>query len=249
MVLAAGNMSENSAHSSTENMPEPNPPDLQEPLNVAPLSFLPPNIFDITLDSRYLGSSSNPFGQKIPTDAELLEEREGQIRMAKLVAESEMKRASKAKDREGVKGQWWPCDLNESDLKMLEDEGFVQKDSWRFTMGVSVPEPWENKRVFTSAWVERGLSRPRSDFFFEVLEKYGLQPHNSCLNAYTILSNFVTLCEGHLGLRPDFRLFKYFYQIKKETKDKVMLNYRSVTFVLRTRRVFPPMSSHESVRY
>jgi hypothetical protein len=32
-------------------------------------------------------------------------------------------------------------------------------------------------------------------------------------------------------------------------KDKKMVNCGSMTFVLRAQRVFPPLSSHESVRY
>jgi hypothetical protein len=97
--------------------------------------------------------------------------------------------------------------------------------------------------------VERGLSLPPSEFFLEVLNTYGLQHNNICPNAYLLLSDFVTLCEGHLGVRPDVRLLQFFYCVKKETKQKVMVNCRSMTFVLRSKRVFPPLSSHESVRY
>jgi hypothetical protein len=97
--------------------------------------------------------------------------------------------------------------------------------------------------------VERGLSLPPSEFFLEVLNTYGLQHNNICPNAYLLLSDFVTLCEGHLGVRPDVRLLQFFYCVKKETKQKVMVNCGSMTFVLRSKRVFPPLSSHESVRY
>jgi hypothetical protein len=37
--------------------------------------------------------------------------------------------------------------------------------------------------------------------------------------------------------------------VKKETKDKVMVNCGSMTFMLRPGRMYPPHSSHESVRY
>jgi hypothetical protein len=67
-------MSENSAHISTANMPENDPLNPLDPLDVQPLSFLSPNISDIPLASCYLGSSSSHFGQKIPNEAELLEE-------------------------------------------------------------------------------------------------------------------------------------------------------------------------------
>jgi hypothetical protein len=37
--------------------------------------------------------------------------------------------------------------------------------------------------------------------------------------------------------------------VKKDTKEKVMVNCGSMTFVLRSKRVYPPLSSHESVPY
>jgi hypothetical protein len=69
-------------------------------LRISPLSFLPPQLSDITLASRYSESSSNPLG-KVPTEAEVCEEIEGQARMAEKVKEAELKKASKARDREG----------------------------------------------------------------------------------------------------------------------------------------------------
>ncbi|KAK1628545.1 hypothetical protein QYE76_002860 [Lolium multiflorum] len=101
----------------------------------------------------------------------------------------------------------------------------------------------------TKAWVERGLSLPCSEFFLSILNMYGLQPHNICPNSYLLLSNFATLCEGHLGIRPDVKLWQFFFRVKKETKDKAMLNCGSMTFMLRPGRMYPPHDSHESVRY
>ncbi|KAK1616007.1 hypothetical protein QYE76_021524 [Lolium multiflorum] len=101
----------------------------------------------------------------------------------------------------------------------------------------------------TKAWVERGLSLPCSEFFLSILSTYGLQPHNICPNSYLLLSNFVTLCEGHLGIRPDVKLWQFFFRVKKETKEKAMVNCGSMTFMLRPSRMYPPHDSHESVRY
>ncbi|KAK1667182.1 hypothetical protein QYE76_055341 [Lolium multiflorum] len=83
----------------------------------------------------------------------------------------------------------------------------------------------------------------------EVLNTYGLQPHNICPNSYILLSNFVTLCEGHIGILPDVRLWQFFYRVKKETKDKAMVNCGSMTFVLFPQRMYPSPPSHESARY
>jgi hypothetical protein len=79
VVLAAGNMSENSTFHTVENAPDPTPPSQTEPLNVPLLSFLAPHLSDITLASRYSESSSNPLG-KVPIEAEFHEELERQAR-------------------------------------------------------------------------------------------------------------------------------------------------------------------------
>ncbi|KAK1683699.1 hypothetical protein QYE76_044547 [Lolium multiflorum] len=136
------------------------------------------------------------------------------------------------------KGQWWPCDVIESELKTFENEGLLAPESWKFTKDSITPTPDPDERVFTKAWVERGLSLPPSEFFLLVLSTYGLQPHNIYPNSYTILSNFATLCKGYLGVCPDVRLLQVFYRVKKETKDKTMVNYGSITFVLRKEGCF-----------
>ncbi|KAK1649283.1 hypothetical protein QYE76_067088 [Lolium multiflorum] len=141
--------------------------------------------------------------------------------MAAKVLEAEQKKASKARNREGEKGQWWPCEVTDSDLRAFEKEGMIALD-WSFHKDSVTPKPDPEERVFTKAWVERGLSLPCSEFFLSVLSTYGLQTHNICPNAYLLLSNFVTLCEGHLGIRPDIRLWQFFFRVKKETKDKAM---------------------------
>ncbi|KAK1621336.1 hypothetical protein QYE76_026853 [Lolium multiflorum] len=120
---------------------------------------------------------------------------------------------------------------------------------WSFIRDTDVPKPGAGEVVMTKAWVERGLSLPCSEFFLSILNTYGLQPHNICPNSYLLLSNFATLCEGHLGIRPDVRLWQFFFRVKKETKDKAMLNCGSMTFMLRPGRMYPPHDSHESVRY
>ncbi|KAK1627402.1 hypothetical protein QYE76_001717 [Lolium multiflorum] len=185
---------------------------------------------------------------RIPSLKELQEELEGQARMAAKVQEAENKRASKARIREGERGQWWPCETTDVELRELQNEGMISAH-WSFIRDTDVPKPGAGEVVMTKAWVERGLSLPCSEFFLSILNTYGLQPHNICPNSYLLLSNFVTLCEGHLGIRPDVRLWQFFFRVKKETKDKAMLNCGSMKFMLRPGRMYPPHDSHESVRY
>ncbi|KAK1662584.1 hypothetical protein QYE76_050743 [Lolium multiflorum] len=168
--------------------------------------------------------------------------------MAAKVQETENKKASKARNREGERGQWWPCETTDMELRELQNEGMISAH-WSFIRDTVVPKPGAGEVVMTKAWVERGLSLPCSEFFLSILTTYGLQPHNIYPNSYLLLSNFVTLCEGHLGIRPDVKLWQFFFRVKKETKDKAMLNCGSMTFMLRPGRMYPPHDSHESVRY
>ncbi|KAK1649319.1 hypothetical protein QYE76_067124 [Lolium multiflorum] len=141
--------------------------------------------------------------------------------MAAKVQESENKRASKARIREGERGQWWPCETTDVELRELQNEGMISAH-WSFIRDTDIPKPGAGEVVMTKAWVERGLSLPCSEFFLSILNTYGLQPHNICPNSYLLLSNFATLCEGHLGIRPDVKLWQFFFRVKKETKDKAI---------------------------
>jgi hypothetical protein len=118
---AAGNMSINSPKctGSSLNSPEPGSP---EPIFPEPLAFLPPHIFDTRVAQTFSASSSNALG-RIPTLQEIQEELEGQARLAAKVQEVELKKGSKAQNREGEKGQWCPCEVKDSELRDLQNEG------------------------------------------------------------------------------------------------------------------------------
>ena len=94
-------------------------------------------------------------------------------------------------------------------MKDLEIEGFIKEESkWRFISKETPPSPQGDERVVTRSLIERGFSFPPSKFFTDVLENFGLQPHNLPLNSITMLSSFTSLCEGYLGIRPSLDLFK-----------------------------------------
>jgi hypothetical protein len=124
---AAGNMSENTTKC-TDSSPSSPPPNQAEPVFIEPIAFLPPNISDTRLAQPYSTSSSNFLG-RIPTAQEIQAELEGQARMAGKVQEVEASKASKARSRDGEKGQWRPCDVTYSELEAFEMEGFVAPGS------------------------------------------------------------------------------------------------------------------------
>ena len=65
----------------------------------------------------------------------------------------------------------------------------------------------EGERVVFRPYCLRGLGHPASGFFRGILEFYGLQPHHLTPNTVVLLSAFVTLCEGFIGVLPTIELW------------------------------------------
>lgn len=221
-----------------------------EPLEIPPIFTQAPPISQVILLPFSDQTSGKQPALEGQSQAENPKDKAETERMKEKVIEAAKK--SKAKKREeGVKGQWWPCELSEPDLKDLESEGFIKAGSWRVITGAPIPAPDDDERVVTKALIERGFSFPPSDFFVKLLKEYRLQPHNIPPNSITAISNFVALCEGHLKIRPELDLFKFYYSVKKESvaKGGPLANCGSVTFKIRANKMYPVLNHHESARY
>ena len=79
------------------------------------------------------------------------------------------------------------------------------------------PAPEEVERVIFRSHFLRGLGLPASAFFRSFLDFYQLQPHHLTPNTVVLLSAFVTLCEGFLGILPTLELWGEFFQSKLGT--------------------------------
>ena len=69
------------------------------------------------------------------------------------------------------------------------------------------PVPEEGERVVFRSHCLRSLGLPASSLFWSFLEFYGLQPHHLTPNTVVLLSAFVTLGEGFLGVLPTIELW------------------------------------------
>ena len=81
----------------------------------------------------------------------------------------------------------------------------------------------EGERVIFRSHFLRGLGLPASAFFRSFLEFYQLQPHHLTPNTVVLLSAFVTLCEGFLGVLPTLELWGEFFQSKLGTRMQSVL--------------------------
>ena len=75
----------------------------------------------------------------------------------------------------------------------------------------------EGERVVFRSHCPRGFGLPASGFLRSFLKFYNLQPHHLTPNAVMLLSAFVPLCEGFLGLLPTLELWGEFFQSKLGT--------------------------------
>jgi hypothetical protein len=58
---------------------------------------------------------------------------------------------------------------------------------------------------------ERGFGIPVSKFFRGLLHYYGIELQNLNPNSVLQIAVFVTLCEGYLGIKPNFTLWRYYF--------------------------------------
>jgi hypothetical protein len=84
--------------------------------------------------------------------------------------------------------------------------------------------PLDGERVVFVAHFERGFALPASDFFQDVLDYYGLQPHHLPANVVMILSAFAAFCEGFASIEAFVHAWAKYFQLRKqsaqEPKDK-----------------------------
>ena len=73
------------------------------------------------------------------------------------------------------------------------------------------PGPEEGERVIFRSHCLRGFGLPASWFLRSFIEFYNLQPHHLTPNAVMLLSAFVALCEGFLGVLPTLELWGEFF--------------------------------------
>src|SRR3954471_9976927 len=96
---------------------------------------------------------------------EYLAEQEGIQRMAEKVAEVEQRKnraapgtkgtKSKAIERDGVRGSWFPCKPDDAPMKLLVDEGFLKRDLFHYIPDEATLVPPSGFVVMCRVWMDR----------------------------------------------------------------------------------------------
>lgn len=100
-------------------------------------------------------------------------------------------------------------------------DGQVPTDGWRVPdPNESEPAPRANERVILADLVKPSLSLPIQSFLHEVLSYFRSQLRHLRPNGVAHLSCFVTLCEGFVGIPPNWVLFKHIFYLKPQMVEK-----------------------------
>ena len=109
---------------------------------------------------------------------------------------------------------WCKCKTSESLVRELENMGLLQEQGisqWRTGEEEDYPMEGTLETVMFRDFVERGLTLPVLEFFYRLLQFWGIQLHHLTPQSIPHLSIFTHFCEAFLGILPHFHLFQHFF--------------------------------------
>src|SRR6185369_12756974 len=109
---------------------------------------------------------------------------------------------------------WRKSKMSESVMQELENLGLLQTQGviqWRAGEGEDYPMEGTLEIVVFCDFGERGLALPMSEFFYTLLQFWGIQLHHLTLQSILHLSIFTHFYEAFIGILPHFHLFQHFF--------------------------------------
>ncbi|XP_072151344.1 uncharacterized protein [Setaria viridis] len=130
-------------------------------------------------------------------------------------------------------GSWARSHFGPSRAEGLVRKGLLckrtERDEWGFPEMEEVPTPPAGYVVSFAHFHERGFATPPSLFFRGLLHYYGLELQHLNPNGIQHVAAFVALCEGFLGIEPNFSLWKYFFTVSLYLKAEERGNQQRST--------------------
>ena len=111
---------------------------------------------------------------------------------------------------------WYKSKMSEAAVQELENLGLLQAQGviqWRAGEGEDYPMEGTLETVVFRDFMERGLALPVSEFFYALLQFWGIQLHHLIPQSILHLSIFTHFCEVFLGILPHFHLFQHFFTL------------------------------------
>jgi len=111
---------------------------------------------------------------------------------------------------------WYKSKMSEAAVQELENLGLLQTQGviqWRAGDGEDYPMEGTLETVVFRDFAERGLALPVSEFFYALLQFWGIQLHHLTPQSILHLSIFTHFCEAFLGILPHIHLFQHFFTL------------------------------------
>ena len=110
--------------------------------------------------------------------------------------------------RRTISANWGRSTLSQETLEEYEQSGLISSSiKWRAAGEEVEPTPATGEVVVFGEHLFRGFSPPGNLFFRQLLAHYKLRIHDLAPDSILNLSNFVTLCEDYLQIKPDLDLW------------------------------------------
>jgi hypothetical protein len=111
------------------------------------------------------------------------------------------------------------------------------------------PRPPAGYVVSLVAFHERGLGVPAEEFLRRLLFRWDVEIQHLTPNGVMLVAAFVTLCEGWLGIEPNWNLFRELFFVKIQDKDKqpVPIGCAMIQFRPGMKAKFPRISPPSSI--
>lgn len=112
--------------------------------------------------------------------------------------------------------QWEGSTVSDSQLNTLTAHGLLRPRTsdmeWLVPDGEQSPDHPQGYMVSFLAYHVRGFAMSAHRFVREVLHHFGVALHELAFNRIQQMAAFVALCEGYLGIDPQFDLFMLFFK-------------------------------------
>jgi hypothetical protein len=151
-------------------------------------------------------------------------------------------------------GFWAPSTATEAQLRKLVERGalpvLTPAREWMAPPVDHVePRPPEGYVVSLMAFHERGLGVPAEEFLRRLLFRWDVEIQHLTPNGVMLVAAFVTLCEGWLGIEPNWDLFKELFFVKIQDKDKtpVPIGCAMIQFRPKMKAKFPKIDPPSSI--
>jgi hypothetical protein len=80
---------------------------------------------------------------------------------------------------------------------------------------IAFPTLADGYMVIFVAFYEQGFGAPSHWFLHSLLRYYGMELHNLTPSRVLHIAVFMTLCEGYMGIDPEFDLWNYFFRVQR----------------------------------